>query len=89
MRAAPRDRVGEAGWMVNLMRILGTSVGVAAASSMLSWRLERLAGAGGHTLAVASGDLLEAVRQSLPLLIAFAAVAGAVSLLRAHRGRQA
>jgi EmrB/QacA subfamily drug resistance transporter len=89
MRAAPRDRVGEAGGMVNLMRILGTSVGVAAASSMLSWRLERLAGAGGHTLAVASGDLLEAVRQSLPLLIAFAAVAGAVSLLRAHRGRQA
>jgi EmrB/QacA subfamily drug resistance transporter len=85
MRAAPPDRAGEAGAMINLMRILGTSVGVAAASSMLSWRLEGLAGSGGHTLVASASDLLEAVRQSLPLLIAFAVVAGAVSLLRSHR----
>ena len=70
--------------MINLMRILGTSVGVAAASSMLSWRLEGLAGPGGRTLGATSGDLLEAVRESLPLLIAFAMVAGAMSLLRTH-----
>jgi len=85
MHAAPPDRVGEAGAMINLMRILGTSVGVAGASAMLSRRLEGLVGAGGHTLAVASGDLLEAVRESLPMLIAFAVVTCAMSLLRTRR----
>ena len=37
--AAPEDRSGEAGGMLNLMRVLGCIVGVATASTTLSWRL--------------------------------------------------
>jgi EmrB/QacA subfamily drug resistance transporter len=36
--AAPPELSGEAGALLNLMRVLGTSFGVAGAASMLSWR---------------------------------------------------
>ena len=39
IKAAPASLSGEAGSMLNLMRVLGTSLGVASASSTLSWRL--------------------------------------------------
>ena len=40
INAAPPDLSAEAGAMLNLMRVLGTSLGVASASSMLSWRMQ-------------------------------------------------
>ena len=37
---APPDLSTGAGAMLNLMRVLGASLGVASASSMLSWRVQ-------------------------------------------------
>ena len=62
MSAAPRERSGEAGGLLNLMRVFGTSVGVAGASAVLSWRLATL-------------------------LVAFAVIVGATSVLRAPPAR--
>jgi EmrB/QacA subfamily drug resistance transporter len=85
MASAPDDRTGEAGGMLNLMRALGGSVGVATASSVLSWRLTTLTGTGNRTLATSTDGLLAAVDDVLPLLIGFAIVAGGISLVRSHR----
>jgi EmrB/QacA subfamily drug resistance transporter len=86
MGAAPTDRAGEAGGLLNLMRISGTSVGVAAASSVLAWRLEVLTGMGDRTLAASEQALLGAVNDGLVMLVAFAVIAGSALLLRTHRG---
>ena len=83
MSAAPGDRSGEAGGLLNLMRTLGTSLGVASASAVLSWRLAALTGIGDRTLGVPEQALLGGVHDGLVLLIAFAIVAGVTSVLRA------
>ncbi len=44
IKAAPASLSGEAGSMLNLMRVLGTSLGVASASATLAWRLETVTG---------------------------------------------
>ena len=85
MAAAPDNRSGEAGGMLNLMRALGGSLGVATASSALSWRLEALTGIGNRTLAVSTDTLLAAVNDVLLLLGVFALIAGSIALLRSHR----
>jgi hypothetical protein len=83
MSAAPRERSGEAGGLLNLMRVLGTSIGVAGASAVLSWRLAALTGIGDRTLAAREEAVLGAVSDGLLLLVAFAAIAGLTSALRA------
>jgi EmrB/QacA subfamily drug resistance transporter len=82
MGAAPAELTGEAGGLLNVMRSLGTSVGIAASSALLSWRLATLTGSGQNTLGVSRDHLLAAGRDVILLLVAFAVVAGAVSLLR-------
>jgi hypothetical protein len=82
IEAAPADLSGEAGAMLNLMRVLGTSLGVAAASSMLSWRIQALSGSDDRGLMFAGRPLLDAIVESLIMLAAFAVIAGAVSLAR-------
>ena len=42
--AAPSQHSGTAAGMVNLMRVLGSCIGVSAASSMMAWRLEQRGG---------------------------------------------
>ena len=59
--AAPADKQGVAGGLVNLLRVLGTGVGVAATSAMLGWRLEATAEAHGRTTGVSESALLAAV----------------------------
>jgi EmrB/QacA subfamily drug resistance transporter len=88
MAAAPTDRAGEAGGLLNLMRVLGTSLGVAAGSSMLSWQLQLVSGSGHRTLGSSSEDLLEAVMNSLVVPAGFAVIAGLTSLARSHVRRQ-
>jgi MFS family permease len=83
MSAVPRERSGEAGGLLNLMRVFGTSVGVAGASAVLSWRLAALTGVGDRTLAAREEAVLGAVSDGLLLLVAFAVIAGATSVLRA------
>ena len=83
MSAAPLDRGGEAGGLLNLMRVFGTSIGVAGASAVLSWRLAALTGVGDRTLAAPREALLAVVSDGLLLLVGFAIVAGATSVFRA------
>ena len=53
--AAPGDRASEAGGLLNFMRVFRTSVGVACASAVLSWRLATPTGTGDHTGCVETG----------------------------------
>jgi hypothetical protein len=83
MDAAPGERSGEAGGLLNFMRIFGSSLGVAGASAVLSWRLRALTGTGDHTVHASQQALLAAVDHGLLLLIALAAAAGVTAILRA------
>jgi EmrB/QacA subfamily drug resistance transporter len=78
--AAPARLTGEAGGLVNVTRSVGVSVGIAAASSLLAWRLEVLTGSGHNTLHANARDLLVAGRSVIVLLGVFAATAGALSV---------
>ena len=80
--AAPDERTGEAGGLLNLMRALGCTIGIASASVVFSWRLYVLTGNGHKTSTVPTHILLAAVVDVLWLLGAFAAVAGTCALLR-------
>ena len=92
--AAPANFTGEAGGLVNVTRSCGMSVGVAAASSLLAWRLAVLTGSGHNTLHANAHQLLTAGRDVIVLLGSFAAIAGAISLMQtgspnSHRAKDA
>jgi MFS family permease len=82
LKAAPASLSGEAGSMLNLMRVLGTSLGVASASSTLAWRLETVTGSHGSWISFAGRPLLDAVESSLAMLAIMAIAAGILSLIR-------
>nr|WP_294503874.1 MFS transporter [uncultured Rhodopila sp.] len=82
MSAAPPDHRGQAGGMLNLMRVLGTSVGVASASALLTWRLAGRTGVIGHTTNVPEQQLLASIADGLWLLIGFAVIAALMAILR-------
>jgi MFS family permease len=82
MAAAPAALTGEAGGLLNVMRSLGISVGIAAASALLSWRLAVLTGSGHNTLHAEARHLLAAAGDVILLLGGFAAAAGAITLVR-------
>jgi MFS family permease len=82
MAAAPPSLTGEAGGLLNVMRSLGISIGVAAASSLLAWRLAALTGSGHNTLGAEGRHLLAAAHDVVILLGGCVAVAGALSLTR-------
>jgi EmrB/QacA subfamily drug resistance transporter len=88
MGAAPESLTGEAGGLLNLMRSLGMSIGIAAASALLSWRLQVLTGAGHSTVAVAPADLLTAARGVIPFFAGSAAVALLLSFKSSRTGSQ-
>jgi EmrB/QacA subfamily drug resistance transporter len=85
--AAPASLTGEAGGLLNVMRSCGISIGVAAASSLLAWRLAVLTGSGHNTLHAEAHHLLSASRDVIILLGGFAAIAGAMSLARPSSAR--
>jgi hypothetical protein len=64
------------------MRVLGTSLGVASASSMLSWRLAVATGSHDDWVPFAGDPLLGAVESSLAILTMLAVAAGGVSMIR-------
>ena len=80
--AAPVRHAGEAGSTINLFRVLGSCIGVSTASSMLSWRLQAMADVSGQPVFLAGHPLIEAVESSLAMLVVFALIAGALSLVR-------
>jgi EmrB/QacA subfamily drug resistance transporter len=74
--AAPKAHASSAGGLVNLGRVLGSCIGVSAASSTLSWRLG-LSGSADRM----GPAFVEAVAGSLFVLAAFALVAIVASLI--------
>jgi EmrB/QacA subfamily drug resistance transporter len=73
--AVPPELSSAAGSLLNLLRALGTSVGVASAATTLSWRLHAEAGPFATSLTAGDAAILAAVRQSLPLLAILAVLA--------------
>src|SRR5499427_8253441 len=80
--AAPASLTGEAGGLLNVTRSCGISMGVAAASSLLAWRLALRTGSSPNTLHAEPQQLLAAGRDVIVLLASFAAMAGVISLAR-------
>lgn len=75
-QAAPATHAIQAGSTINVMRVFGSCVGVSIASSVMSWRMaEYDAYFGGH-------PLIDAIESSLSVLVIFALLAAAVSLVR-------
>ena len=83
INAVPANLAGVAGATLNLTRILGTVAGVASASAMLSWRIQVARGSTERRLSAFSPHhFVEAVAAGLIMLAVFAAIAGAISLIR-------
>ncbi|WP_428685233.1 MFS transporter [Reyranella sp.] len=79
MSAAPAGETGQAGSVLNVMRMLGMSTGIAGASTLLSLSL---GSSSGSTLDLPTATLVAASRDAILLLICLAAVAGLISLIR-------
>jgi EmrB/QacA subfamily drug resistance transporter len=75
LAAAPAELSGVVGSQLNLMRVLGTSLGVAVGATLLSARLAADPGAAHGWMSASSDSLLAAVRESLPILLAIAVAA--------------
>lgn len=88
MGAASLDRLGVAGGLLNVMRSMGTSLGVAIAATFLSWRLAIDAGHPVSTAQVARPILLTGTRDALLLLAALGLLAAFISLERGHVPRR-
>jgi EmrB/QacA subfamily drug resistance transporter len=83
MSAAAAEFSGEAGAMLNLMRSLGTGIGIAAASSMLTWRMSEVTLYPSGDFTFGGHPLLAAAESSFVMLMIFAAIAGGISFVRA------
>ena len=81
MAGVPQGETGEAGGLLNLMRSLGTSTGIATAAAGLSWQLATLPGHSLGTLHAPRSDLIAASHAVIAVFAGFALVAGAASLV--------
>jgi hypothetical protein len=81
IEAAPASHASTAGAMVNLIRVFGSCIGVSTASSMMSWRMEKLVGPD-RLDAWLGPPLLDAVESSLVMLAVFALIAAVASMVR-------
>lgn len=76
LQAAPAKHAIQASSTINMLRVFGSCVGISIASSVMSWRIaEYDAYFGGH-------PLIDAIESSLGVLVIFALLAAAVSLVR-------
>jgi nitrate/nitrite transporter NarK len=79
MATAPAELTGEAGSLLNVVRYLGISTGIASASALLALRL---GAATGSTVEAEAPALVAASRDVIVMLCCFGVVAGALSLIR-------
>lgn len=79
MSAAPAGETGQAGSVLNVMRMLGMSTGIAGASTLLSLSL---GSSSGSTVGLPPAALVAASRDVIVLLACLAALAGLISLIR-------
>jgi EmrB/QacA subfamily drug resistance transporter len=83
--AAPLDRSGTAGALVNLFRVIGSCVGISAASSIMSWRMQDVAGSDAVDKVYFEGSpLLDAVESSLMMLAVFAVIVVVTAAINAR-----
>jgi EmrB/QacA subfamily drug resistance transporter len=82
LNAAPAHLSVEASALLNLMRVLGGSLGAAAASSVLTWRIQVATGGQSHWTIFEGRPLLEAVESGFLMLTILAVVAGLLALVR-------
>jgi EmrB/QacA subfamily drug resistance transporter len=84
MTATPPQLSGEAGSLLNVMRSLGMSIGIAAAATVLAWRLQELTGHGNTTVGAPPAELLAAARAVIVFLAGLCVVATGLSLVRSQ-----
>jgi EmrB/QacA subfamily drug resistance transporter len=82
LAAAPANHAGQAGGLLNLMRAFGTATGVASASALLAWRLERATGLHESTIGANEHALLNAAGDVMLLITIYAVIAAIASSLR-------
>ncbi len=82
MSAAAAEFSGQAGAMLNLMRSLGAGIGIAAASSMLTWRMRGVTLDPSGDFTFGGHPLLAATESSFVMLLIFAAIACGISFVR-------
>jgi len=80
--AAPAEKSGVAGGLLNLLRVLGSAAGVAVSSAILGWRLEGAIGPRGSTADAPRDALLGAAGAVLLMLAVLAALGAASALVR-------
>jgi EmrB/QacA subfamily drug resistance transporter len=80
--AAPPEKSGVAGGLVNLLRVFGTGVGIAAGATVLSWGLDGAAAMRGRTSGAPEAALFAAAGDVLVLLALFGALGGAMAVVR-------
>ncbi len=84
MGTAPKGLSGEAGAMLNLARMLGVSLGVASAASMLRFQTARISSETETSLFFYGHPMLGAVESSFGLMFGIALVATVATLIRRH-----
>jgi len=82
MSAAPADKSGVAGGLLNLLRVSGGGVGIAASSAVLAWGLESATGVHERSAGAPETALLAAAGDVLILLALFGALGAAMALIR-------
>jgi EmrB/QacA subfamily drug resistance transporter len=85
MASASPAQTGEAGGLLNLMRSLGMSAGIALAAAVLSWQLASLPGRSTGTLHAPRHDLIAAAHLVIVMFAGFAVLAAIASLIRPRR----
>jgi len=81
MGSASASEAGEAGSLMNVTRDVGTSVGIAMAASLLSWKLRLLTGSS-STFAANTADLTDAIRLVVIVLALLGLLAAGISWAR-------
>ena len=82
MATAPEELTGEAGSLLNVMRYLGMSTGVAGASTVLALGIAAAPGSHGITVEASGVTLVFAGRAVILMLGILTALAGGLSLMR-------
>jgi hypothetical protein len=82
MGSASASQAGEAGSLMNVTRDVGTSIGIAMAASLLSWKLRLLTGGSSSTIDASNADLTNAIRLVVIVLALLGLLAASMSWAR-------